>query len=108
MAIVAKHGEKLWQIADSFMNFYKKKLRLILQNISAQKNRSTQTIRAQHRSIQDLGSCGELGKRNAFKLTAIETDERCLNQDIIDLTNRKEGVDGEHTRTPHMSDSGKV
>ena len=56
--------------------------------------------------IQDLGSCGELGLANALRPTAVETDERHLDRDVIDYTGNK---DGERTgvRT-HGSDPGVV
>ena len=50
--------------------------------------------------------CGELGLANALRPTAVKTDERHLDRDVIDLTGDK---DGERTgvRT-HGSDPGVV
>ena len=73
-------------MADAFMNFYDKKFKPVLQNIPAQRNRSTQTARVQDRGIQDLRLCGKLGLANALRPTAVETDEQHLDRDIIDLT----------------------
>ena len=42
--------------------------------------------RFQDGGIQDLGSCGELGLTNAFRATAVETDERHLDRNVIGLT----------------------
>ena len=62
--------------------------------------------KVQDRGIQDLGLCGELGLANALRPMAVETDERHLNRDVINLTGNK---NGERTgvRT-HGSDSGVV
>ena len=62
-------------MANAFMNFYNEKFKPVLQNISAQRDRSMQTARVQAGGIQDLGSCGELGLANALRPTAVETDE---------------------------------
>ena len=93
-------------MANAFKNFYDKKFRPILRNIPAQRDRSMQRARVQDGGIQDLGSCGELGLANALRLTAVETDERHLDRDVIDFTSNK---DGERTgvRT-HKSDLGVV
>ena len=89
-------------MAKAFMNFYDEKFKLVLRNIPAQKDRSTQTARVQDGEIQDLGLCGELGLANALRLAAVETDERHLDRDIIDFTGDK---DGERTRVhTHKSD----
>ena len=89
-------------MADTFINSYDKKFKLVLRNVPAQRNRSTQTARVQDGKIQDLGSCGELGLANALKLMTVETDEQHLDRDVIDLT---ANMDGERTgaRT-HKSD----
>ena len=93
-------------MADAFINFYDKKFKPVLQNISAQRNRSTQTARAQAGGIQDLGLCRELGLANALRPTAMEADEQHLDRDVIDLTGNK---DGERTRVrTHRSDPGVV
>ena len=93
-------------MADAFMNFYDKKFKPVLRNIPAQRDRSTQTNRVQDRGIQDLGLCGELGLANALRPTAVETDERHLHKNVIDLTGNK---DGERTRVHiHRSDPGVV
>ena len=93
-------------MADAFMNFYDEKFKPVLQNIPAQRDRSTQTARVQDREIQDLGSCKELGLANALRPTAVKTDEQHLERDVINLTGDK---DGERTgvRT-HGSDPGVV
>ena len=93
-------------MANAFMNFYDKKFKLVLWNIPAQRDRSTQTDRVQDGGIQDLGSCGELGLANALRPTAVETNEQHLDKDVIDLTGNK---DRERTgvRT-HGSDPGVV
>ena len=93
-------------MADVFINFYDKKFKLVLQNIPAQKDRSTQTDRVQDGGIQDLGLCGELGLANALRLTAVETNERHLDKDVIDFTGNK---DGERTEVhTYGSDPGIV
>ena len=78
-------------MADAFMNFYDEKFGPVLRNIPAQKNRSTQTDRVQDGGIQDLGLCGELGRANALRLLAVETDEQHLDKDVINLTGNKDG-----------------
>ena len=80
--------------------------KLVLQNVSAQRNRLTQTARVQDGRIQDLGLCGKLGLANALRPTAVETDEQHLDKDIIDLTGN---TDGKRTgaRT-HGNDIGMV
>ena len=106
MAMAAKIGGKTRPMANVFMNFYDKKFKLILQNIPAQRDRSTQTARVQDGEIQDLGLCGKLGLANALRLAAVETDEQHLDRNVIDRTSNK---DGERTgvRT-HRSDPGEV
>ena len=106
MAMTAKLSRRTRPIADAFMNIYDKKFKPVLRNILAQRDRSTQTDRIQDGGIQDLGLCRELGLANALRLTAVETDERHLDKDIIDLTGNK---DGERTgvRT-YGSDPGVV
>ena len=93
-------------MADAFINFYDEKFKLVLQNIPAQKNRSTQTTRVQDGGIQDLGLCKELGLANTLRPMAVETDEQHLDRDVIDLTSN---IDRERTgaRT-HESDPGVV
>ena len=88
------------------MNFYDEKFKPVLQNIPAQRDRSTQTARVQDGGIQDLGSCRELGLANTLRLAAMEMDEQHLDRGVIDLTDNK---DGERTgvRT-HGSDPGIV
>ena len=61
-------------MANAFMNFYDKKFKLVLWNILAQRDRSTQTARVQDGGIQDLGSCRELGLAKALRPTAVEAD----------------------------------
>ena len=78
MAIAVKLGGKTRPMANAFMNFYDKKFKPVLQNIPAQRNRSTQTARVQDGGIQDLGLCEELGLANALRPTAVETNERYL------------------------------
>ena len=93
-------------MANAFINFYDEKFKPVLQNIPAQKDKSTQTTRVQDGGIQDLGSCGELGLANALRLTAVETDKRHLDRNVIDLTGNKDGErTGVHT---HGSDPGVV
>ena len=75
MAMAAKLGRRTRLMADAFMNFYDEKFEPVLQNIPAQRDRSTQTDRVQDRQIQDLGLCGELRLANALRPTAVETDE---------------------------------
>ena len=87
MAMAAKLGGRTRPMANAFMNFYDEKFRPVLQNIPAQRDRSTQTARIQDGEIQDLGSCGELGLANALRPTAVKMDKRHLDRDIIDLTN---------------------
>ena len=106
MAMAAKLGGKTRPMADAFMNFYDEKFKLVLRNISAQKDRSTQMARVQDKRIQDLGLCGELGLANALKPTAVKTDEQHLDRDVIDLTSNKEG-ERIGART-HKSDTGVV
>ena len=62
-------------MANVFMNFYDKKFKPVLQNVPAQRDRSTQTAKVQDKRIQDLGLCRELGRANALRPTAVETDE---------------------------------
>ena len=65
-----------------------------------------QMARVQDRGIQDLGLCRELGLANALRPTAVETDERHLDRDVINLTGNK---DGERTGVcTHKSDPGVV
>ena len=90
MAMAAKLGVKTRPMANAFMNFYDKKFKPVLRNISAQRDRSTQTAMVQDGGIQDLGLCGELGLANALRPAAVETDERHLNRDVIDLTGDKD------------------
>ena len=93
-------------MANTFMNFYDKKFKPVLQNIPAQRDRSTQTDMVQDKGIQDLESCRKLGLANALRLTAVKTDEQHLDKDIIDLTGNK---DGERTRVrTHGSDPEMV
>ena len=104
--MAAKLGGRTKLMANAFMNFYDKKFKLVLRNIPAQKDRSTQTARVQDGGIQDLGLCRELRLANAFRLTAVETNERHLDRDVIDLTGNKDGErTGVHT---HGSDPGVV
>ena len=104
--MTAKLGRRTRPIADAFMNFYDKKFKLVLRNILAQKDRSTQTARVQDRRIQDLGLCGELGLANALRPAAVETDEQHLDRDVIDLTGNKD-EERMGVRT-HGSDQGVV
>ena len=93
-------------MAEAFMNFYDEKFKPVLQNIPAQRDRSTQTARVQDRGIQDLGLCGELGLANALRLMTVETNEQHLDKDVIDLTGDK---DEERTGVfTHRSDSEVV
>ena len=93
-------------MADAFMNFYDKKFKLVLWNVPAQRDKSTQTARVQDGEIQDLGLCGELGLANALRLAAVKTDEQHLDRDVINLTGNK---DGEHTGVhAHRSELGVV
>ena len=93
-------------MADAFMNFYNEKFKLVLRNVLAQMDRSTQAARVQDRGIQDLRSCGKLGWANALRPTAVETDEQHLNRDIINLIGYK---DGKRTGAcTHESDPGMV
>ena len=104
--MAVKLGGRTRPIANAFMNFYDKKFKPVLQNILAQRDKSTQIARVQDGGIQDLGSCGELGLANALRPTAVETDKRHLDRNIIDLTGNK---DGERTEVrTHGSDSGVV
>ena len=106
MAMTAKLGRRTRPKANAFVNFYDKKLKPVLQNIPAQRDRSTQTARVQDRRIQDLGLCGELGLANALRPTAVETDEQHLDRDVIDLTG---DTDRKRTRArTHGSDPGVV
>ena len=93
-------------MANAFINFYDKKFKPVLQNVLAQKDRSTQTARVQDGGIQDLGLCGELGLANALSPAAVEMDKQHLDKDVIDLTSN---TDRERTgvRT-HGSDPGVV
>ena len=50
----------------------------------------------------------ELGLGDALRPTAVETDERCLDRSVIDLTSGTEGVSGERTKTPYKNNSGEV
>ena len=43
MTMAAKLGKKTRPMANAFMNFYNEKFKPVLQNISAQRDRSTQT-----------------------------------------------------------------
>ena len=106
MTMAAKLSGKTRPMASAFMNFYDQKFKPVLQNVSAQRDRSKQMARVQDRGIQDLGLCGKLGLANALRLTAVEMDEQHLDKDIIDLTN---STDGERmgVRT-HRSDPGVV
>ena len=93
-------------MTDAFMNFYNKKFEPVLQNVSTQRNRSTQTAKVEDGGIQDLGLCKELGLANALRPTAVETDERHLDKDVIDFTgNTNEERTGAHT---HGSDLGVI
>ena len=106
MAMTTKLGGKMRPMAKAFMNFYDEKFKPVLRNISAQRDRSTQTARVQDGEIQDLGLCGELGLANALRPAAVETNERHLDKDVIDLTGNK---DGERTKVrTHGSDPGVV
>ena len=106
MTMTAKLGGRTRLMADAFINFYDEKFKLVLRNIPAQKNRSTQTDRVQDGGIQDLRLCGELGLANALRLTAVETDERHLDRDVVDFTGNKDGErTGVHT---HGSNPGMV
>ena len=75
MAMAAELGKKTRPMANAFMNFYDEKFRPVLQNIPAQRDRSTQMARVQDGRIQDLGLCGELGLANALRPTAVKMDE---------------------------------
>ena len=93
-------------MANAFMNFYDEKFKLVLWNIPAQRDRSTQIARVQDGGIQDLGLCGELGLANALRPTAEKTNEQHLDIDIINLTGNK---DRECTKVrTHGSDPGVV
>ena len=106
MAMAAKLSGKTRPMANAFMNFYDEKFKPVLQNIPTQRDRLTQTARVQDGGIQDLGSYGELGLANALRPTAVKTDERHLDRDIIDLTSNK---NGERTGVfTHESDPGVV
>ena len=106
MAMAAKLGEKTRPMADAFMNFYDKKFRPLLQNVPAQRYRSTQMARVQDGGIQDLGLCGELGLANALRPMAVKTDKQHLDRDVIDLSgNKDEKRTGLRT---HRSDPGVV
>ena len=62
--------------------------------------------RVQDRGIQDLGACGKLGLANALRPTAVETDERHLDRDVINLTGN---TNKERTRArTHGNDPGMV
>ena len=91
MAMAAKLGKKTRPMANAFMNFYDKKFKPVLQNIPAQRDRSTQTARVQDGGIQNLGLCRELGLANALRPTAVEMDEQYLDRKVIDLTGNKDG-----------------
>ena len=106
MAMATKLGKRTRPIANAFMNLYDKKFKPVLQNVPAQKDRSTQTARVQNRGIQGLGLCGELGLAYALRPTAVKTDKQHLDKDVINLTGN---TDGECTgaRT-HGSDLGVV
>ena len=106
MTMAAKFGERLRPMANAFMNFYNNKFKPILQNIPAQKDRSTQTARVPDRGIHDLGLCGELGLANALRPTAVETDKQHLDRDVIDFTGNKD-EERRGART-HRSDLGMV
>ena len=73
--MAAKLGGRTRPMANAFMNFYDKKFKPVIQNVPAQKNRSTQMARVQDGGIQDLGLCRELGLANALRLAAVKTDE---------------------------------
>ena len=90
MAMTSKLGGRTRPMVNAFMNFYDEKFKPVLQNIPAQRDRSTQTDRVQDRGIQDLGLCGELGLANALRPTAVETNEQHLDKDVIDLTGDKD------------------
>ena len=93
-------------MANLFMNFCDEKFKLVLQNIPAQRDKSTQTARVQDGGIQNLESCGELKLANALKPAAVETDEQHLDRDVIDLTGN---TDRERTKArTHRSDPGVV
>ena len=72
MAMTAKLGGRMRPMANAFMNFYDKKFKPVLQNILAQRDRSTQTARVQDRGIQNLGSSEELRLANALRPTAMK------------------------------------
>ena len=93
-------------MANAFMNFYDKEFKPVLQNIPAQRDRSTQTAKVQDGEIQNLRSCGKLGLANALRPTAVEMNEQHLDKDVINFTGDK---DGERTgvRT-HGNDPGVV
>ena len=91
MTMATKLGKRTKPMADAFMNFYDKKFKPVLQNIPAQRDRSTQTARVQDGGIQDLGLCRELGLANALRLMAVETNEQHLDRDVINLTGDKDG-----------------
>ena len=100
--MTAKLGGRTRPEAGAFMNFYDEKLKLVLRNIPAQKDRSMQTARVQDEGIQDLRLCGELGLANALRPTAVETNEQHLDRDVIDFTGN---TDGKRTRScTHRSD----
>ena len=106
MAMTANLGGRTRPKVNAFMSFYDKKFKPVLQNVPAQSDKSTQTAKVQDEGIQDLGLCGELGLANAFRSTAVETDERYLEKDVIDLTDNK---DVERTGVcTHGSDPGVV
>ena len=78
-------------MADAFMNYYDKKFKPVLQNIPAQRDRSTQTAGIQDGGIQDLELCRELGLANALRPTTVKTDEQHLDRGVINLTCNKNG-----------------
>ena len=85
MTMAAKLGRRTRPKANTFMNFYDEKFKPVLQNVLAQRDRSTQTTKVQDRGIQDLGLCGKLGLANALRPTAVKTEEQYFDKDVIDL-----------------------
>ena len=106
MAMAAKLGGRTRPMANAFMNFYDKEFKLVLANVLAQKDRSTQPARVQDEEIQDLGLCKELGLSNALRLTAVKMNEQHLDRDVTNLTSN---TDRERTRArTHGSKPGVV
>ena len=91
MARTARLSGRTRPIANAFINFYDEKFKPVLRNIPAQRDRSTQTDRVQNGGIQDLGLCRKLGLANALRPTAVKTDERHWDRDVINLTGNKDG-----------------